>query len=482
MMKQTRKSCVAGLLLYLVLAVAFRWIAGDTFAKGIASSGEMVTENAVVGELLPGNPVSQTFVAPCDQITNIAFLATNYGREVSDTLEITLLDENAVVLAQTYLDTAGLPDGSVWTAYFDNAPFGYQGKTLTLEIVSLYGVTGNAVSIYCGNMVNMGKYEIEAQPVGTLAVNGVPTEGMLCFQVIGETRYTLANCYWYVILAVFAVLCLVCFRLVDCEKRGKSHFLLRVADGFRRYHFLLRQLVSRDFKTKYKRSVLGVLWSLMNPLLTMLVMYIVFSTLFKSNISNFPVYLLIGIVCWNFFNETVGSCLTSVTGNAALITKVYVPKYMYPLSRTMSCMVNLGMSLIPLMLVLILTRTQFTIRYLLLPFPLICLFLFSFGVGLLLASLMVFFRDTQFLWGVVSMLWMYLTPIFYDTSIIPEEFMVLYKMNPLYHIIRIMRVLLIEGNSPEPKAYLLCMVASAVPLLLGMLAFKKSQDRFVLYL
>ena len=220
----------------------------------------------------------------------------------------------------------------------------------------------------------------------------------------------------------------------------------------------------------------------MNPLLTMMVMYIVFSTLFKSNIVNFPVYLLSGIVCWNFFSEVTGSCLTSITGNTALITKVYVPKYMYPLSRTISSTVNLGLSLIPLVIVMLLTGTRLTVRILLLPFPIICLFLFAFGMGLLLASMMVFFRDTQFLWGVISMLWMYLTPIFYDAEIIPAQYMTLYKMNPLYHIIRIMRILLINGVSPEPKAYLLCAAASLIPLFLGALVFKKAQDRFVLYL
>lgn len=481
-MRQTKKICVAVLLLYCVLVVAFRWIAGDSFAGGLVAGNQMVSESAVVGELLPGAPVEQTFVAPCDRVTSIAFLGTNYGKNVTDTLVVTLLDEQGTQLAQTLLSTVGLPDGSIWTASFADAPFGCEGKNLRVNIASQNGVAGNAVSIYCGTSVNVGKYEMEAPTSGQLNVGGVAMPGVLCFQVFGEVRYILADYYWPAALAGLVVLAAACGWLLYCERSGRPHVLIRVADAFRRYRFLLKQLVSRDFKTKYKRSALGVLWSLMNPLLTMMVMYIVFSTLFKSNITNFAAYLLTGIVCWNFFSEATGACLTSITGNAALIMKVYVPKYMYPLSRTVSCMTNLGMSLLPLLLVLILTGARIGASYLLLPFPLVCLFLFSLGMGLILASLMVFFRDVQFLWGVISMLWMYLTPIFYDASIIPEQYMTLYKVNPLYHIIRIMRILLIDGISPEPKAYLLCILASVVPLLLGIWAFKKSQDHFVLYL
>ena len=130
-------------------------------------------------------------------------------------------------------------------------------------------------------------------------------------------------------------------------------------------------------------------------------------------------------------------------------------------------MVNLAMSLIPLVGVLLLTHDLPTRSWALIWFPLVCLFLFSAGMGLLLAAAMVFFRDIQFLWSVISMLWMYLT---------------LYKMNPLFHIIRIARVLLIDGVSPEPRAYLFCIIATVIPLIFGVAIFKKTQDRFVLYL
>lgn len=263
--------------------------------------------------------------------------------------------------------------------------------------------------------------------------------------------------------------------------KKQGNIVTRLIDAFRRYGYLLRQLVSRDFKSKYKRSVLGVLWSFLNPLLTMLVQYIVFSTLFKSDIPNYPLYLLSGIVCFNFFSESTGMALQSITGNASLITKV-LPKYIYPLSRVLPSGINLLMSLIPLLLVLLLTWTPVRPAILLLPVGLVCLLEFCLGIGLILSTMMVFFRDTQFLWGVVSLLWMYATPVFYPETIIPEKFMPIYKCNPLYHIIRFIRIVLIQGVSPEPKAYVLCMIASFVPLAVGVAVFKKNQDKFLLNL
>ena len=264
--------------------------------------------------------------------------------------------------------------------------------------------------------------------------------------------------------------------------KGGSDLFSRGTAAFCRYGFLLRELIARDFKSKYKRSVLGVLWSFLNPLLTMSVQYMVFSTLFRSDIPNFPVYLLTGIVCFGYFSEACSMALMSIVSSAGLITKVYVPKYVFPLSRTLSSMVNLLLSLIPLLAVMALTRTPLRPSVLLLPFPLGCLLALCLGIGLALSSMMVFFRDTQFLWGVVSLLWMYATPVFYPESIIPDRLMPLFKCNPLYHIIRFARTLLLDGVSPEPGAYGLCLAGSILPLLLGAVIFHRTQDRFVLNL
>ena len=214
----------------------------------------------------------------------------------------------------------------------------------------------------------------------------------------------------------------------------------------------------------------------------MSVQYIVFSTVFRNDIQNFPVYLLIGVVFFNFFSESCGMGLMSVVGNAPLLTKVYVPKYIFPASRVLSSFVNFMLALAPLLAVLLVTGQRLTKAFLLLPFSLACVLVFCMGMALLLSAMMVFFRDVQFLWNVISILWMYATPIFYPETIIPQAFMGVYKMNPLYHFIRFARLAILDGVSPEPRAYLFCILAAVIPLLLGLALFRRTQDRFVLNL
>lgn len=270
--------------------------------------------------------------------------------------------------------------------------------------------------------------------------------------------------------------------LLHKHKTGKKSLILNAMVALRRYHFLIKQLVDRDFKTKYKRSVLGVFWSFLNPLLNMLVQYIVFSNLFRFDIPYFPVYLLCGNVIFNYFSESCGMALNSITGNASLITKVYMPKYIYPLTRILSSMINLLISLIPLAIVALIMGLWPTKAYILVIYPLICLAIFCLGLGMLLASAMVFFRDIQFLWGVLVTIWMYLTPIFYPVSILEEHLAWVVNVNPLYYYVTFVRSCLIDGISPEPIMYVKCALFALGTLIVGASVFKKTQDRFVLYL
>ena len=353
-----------------------------------------------------------------------------------------------------------------------------------LIITSPDGTGGNTIALMYGNSMALprGEMPLDIPAEEQIQVNGVSQEGKLCVRLTTQKTLWIGQIYWHLAIGIGIALIAYGWYTLRRIQQGRVTVVLRVAAAFQRYKFLIKQLVLRDFKTKYKRSVLGILWSFLNPLLTMTVQYIVFSTIFRSDIPNFALYLLTGIVCFNFFSEASSMALMSIVGNAPLITKVYVPKYIYPLSRVLSSSINLLFSLIPLLAVMLITGAPLRPALLLLPFGLICLFLFSLGIGLLLSTAMVFFRDTQFLWGVVSMLWMYLSPIIYPESIIPVKFLTLYKCNPLYHIIRFIRIILMDGISPEPKAYGLCIIASAVPLIIGAVVFKKNQDKFVLNL
>ena len=293
---------------------------------------------------------------------------------------------------------------------------------------------------------------------------------------------TFINIYWLSVCILFILISSYCIWGYIKGKHNKNNMVVTLCTLVTKYNFLLKQLVNRDFKVKYKRSVLGVAWSFVNPLLTMGVQYVVFSTLFSNDLPNYAVYLLIGIVFFNFFNEAVGQGMTSITGNANLIKKVYMPKYIYPLSKLLSSLINFAITLIPLAIVMAITRVVPTWSMLLIIFDIICFLVFIFGMILILSTLMTFFQDTQFLWTVISMIWMYLTPIFYTESIIPEKFRTLYHLNPMYQYISFARTCLIDGCSPDPMQYVYCIASSVVVLIFGLFVFKKNQDKFVLHL
>lgn len=472
------KLCAYTTIAVLLIGVAFYAIAYDQLRYRVDVTGA-VSAAGNVGELLAGDTVEQSFVTDDDRLRQISLLFQTYGRENTGKLIVSIL-EGSQTLCETTVDVSTLVDNA-YTA-IPTELFGVAGKMLIVRIVSVDGASGNAVTVAFGDSISTGRTDFAVDGIEPAYKNGATTPGTLCMTLTTVQTLWFGQYYWYFLAVAVAVIVGYQLHLLKCDRQGKSCAGLKFLSAMERYRFLLRQLVSRDFKTKYKRSLLGVFWSFLNPLLTMLVQYVVFSTLFKSDIPNYPVYLLTGIVCFSYFSESVNQCMVSITGNASLITKVYVPKYIYPLSKALSSGINMLLSLIPLLLVAIVTDLRIHPSILLLPLGLAFLFMFCLGMGMLLSTSMVFFRDTQFLWSVASMLWMYGTPIFYPESIIPESLMPIYKMNPLYHIIRFFRTILIDGVSPEPKAYLLSLIACAVPLIFGLLAFKKNQGKFVLHI
>lgn len=301
-----------------------------------------------------------------------------------------------------------------------------------------------------------------------------------------KTGDPLSNSLQWIVLAVMVgiyLLALIAYLTAQRkEAKGKPSVIGAVCGMLKKYNFLMRQLVGRDFKTKYKRSVLGVAWSFLNPFLTMAVQYIVFSTLFKSDTINYPLYLLTGVVFFTFFSEACSTGLGSITTNASLIKKVYIPKYIYPISKTLSSLVNFGFSLIPILIVMLVTRTPFRFSLLLLVYDVLCMLLFLLGMAFLLSTMMTFFQDTQFLWGVASMMWMYFTPIFYTENIIPEAMRTVYHFNPLYQFISFARVCIIDGVSPVPMQYVYCALSGLVVFVIGVSVFRKHQDDFIFHL
>ena len=255
----------------------------------------------------------------------------------------------------------------------------------------------------------------------------------------------------------------------------------------KKYSFLLKQLVSRDFKVKYKRSVLGIFWSLLYPVLTMAVMAIVFTNVFKFTTPgvNYLAYLMSGLVMFNYFSEASNLSMSSVVGNFSLINKVYMPKYIFPLSKCIFVGINFLLSLIPLYVILIATETlDFSHIYvhLLLPYAFLCLFMFTLGIGLILSTVSVFLRDMFYIYGVVISLWTYLTPIMYDIAIIDKPILqVLFKCNPMYWFIYFARRIMLYNTVPEINAWIYCLALGLGTMLIGVFVFKKNQDKFIYY-
>ena len=252
----------------------------------------------------------------------------------------------------------------------------------------------------------------------------------------------------------------------------------------KKYSFLLKQLVSRDFKVKYKRSVLGVLWSLLYPVLTMAVMAIVFTNVFKFTTPgvNYLAYLMSGLVMFNYFSEASNLAMSSVVANFSLINKVYMPKYIFPLSKCVFVGINFLLSLIPLYVILLATGTGVNIYHLFLPYAYLCLFLFTLGFSLILSTVAVFLRDMFYIYGVLISRWTYLTPIMYDIAIIDKPALLfVFKLNPLYWIIYFVRRIMLYNTIPEINAWIYCMIFGLSFLLLGVIVFKKNQDKFIYY-
>lgn len=252
---------------------------------------------------------------------------------------------------------------------------------------------------------------------------------------------------------------------------------------FLRYVPLLEHLVARDIKLKYRRSFLGYIWSILNPLLIMIVLTIVFSNMFQRNIVNYPVYLFSGRMLFSFMTESTNSAMRAITENGALLKKTYVPKYIFPFANVTSSAVNFLFSLGAYFLVLLVTGTQVTLHALFFPVIVLQIYVFCLGLGFFLAQANVFFRDTSHLYGVFTTAWLYLTPIFYPLESLPENLQWgIANLNPLYYYIQQTRLIFLQHVLPSFDLIIQGTVTAVLLLALGLWTFYRTQDRFILYI
>lgn len=308
----------------------------------------------------------------------------------------------------------------------------------------------------------------------TLFFAGLMAYPNLFFEAEGNQLWDTARCF---ILAILfsSVVSVFVYTAANREK------LLPYFAKFKKYLPLLGQLVRRDFLAKYKRSVLGVLWSLLNPLMTMLIMTIVFSYVFRFNIENFPVYLLSGQIIFTLFSESTNLAMSSITGASSLMKKVNVPKYIFPISKCLSSLINFVFSFVALLLVMASTGVKFHLSMLYIPVVLLYAFAFSTGISLILSAAVVFFRDINYLYGIFLTAITYLTPLFYPVEIIPDHFRWIISLNPLYHLVECFRTCAIYGGIPNFWQNLVCSLIAMLSLGVGLFVFYRKQDDFILY-
>lgn len=249
----------------------------------------------------------------------------------------------------------------------------------------------------------------------------------------------------------------------------------------KRHQFLFEELVKRDFKKKYKRTILGMAWSILSPLLMLLVMRLVFTQFFGRNMEHYTTYLFCGNLVFSYFSESTGQGMQSLMGNAGIFTKVNVPKYLFLFSKNVQALLNFGLTLAVFFVFCILDGITFTWKFVLLLYPICSLLLFNIGVGLILSALFVFFRDIQYLWTVFTQLLMYMSAIFYTIDSYPQMIQNLFLLNPMYLFIRYFRKIVIDATIPTIWFHLLMLADVAIVLVIGCWMYKKYNTRFLYY-
>lgn len=251
---------------------------------------------------------------------------------------------------------------------------------------------------------------------------------------------------------------------------------------FGRYKYLLRNLIVKDVKLKYRRSILGILWSVLNPLLMMLVISAVFSSIFKVSVENFPIYYLTGSTLFNMLAETTNSSMTSILDSSSLIKKVYIPKYIFPLEKCMFGFINFLFSMIAVAIMYVIFGYPVHWTVLLFPIPVLYTLIFSIGLGMILSAMSVFFRDIVHLYSVLLTAWNYFTPIVYPYDILNDKIKSIMRLNPMFHYVKYFRDVLMYNTVPGLTTNLICAAIAFGTLFIGLLFFKGKQDKFILYI
>jgi len=246
--------------------------------------------------------------------------------------------------------------------------------------------------------------------------------------------------------------------------------------------FLFEELVKRDFRQKYKRTLLGMGWSILDPLLALLILYAVFGFFFGRRIEHFTIYLFCGNVLFSYFREATSGGMSSLVANARIFTKVNIPKYLFLLSRNVSSVINFALTLVIFFIFILMEPgLHFNYYYAALLFPIGCLILFNIGVGMILSALYIFFRDIMHLYNVFLRLLVYASAIFYPVDMLPPEIQQIFYINPVYCYIYYFRSIVLHNTLPSFGLHMLCLGYAFLAVLLGMFIYKRYNHEFLYY-
>lgn len=265
-------------------------------------------------------------------------------------------------------------------------------------------------------------------------------------------------------------------QVYDSSRR--PHPLLEEFRAVWTYRNLIQQFIARSLKTRYKRSVLGIVWTMLNPLLTMIVLTLVFSNIFRFSIQYYPVYILSGLVVWNFFSSTTAASMNDMLFSGSLLSRIYVPKSVFAVSAIGTGLVNLAISLIPLAAIALAMGIRFDLSILTVPLAVMLLVVFSLGVGLILSTAAVFFADMLPVYDVILTIWMYATPIIYPIEIVPPQFAWAFKLNPLYYLVTLFRQPIFSGTVPGIEFWITGGLSAVLTFAIGAYLFTARSNEY----
>jgi len=244
------------------------------------------------------------------------------------------------------------------------------------------------------------------------------------------------------------------------------------------YRDLITQLISRSVKTRYKRSFMGVAWTMLNPLLTMLVLTLVFSSVFRYPMTNYALYVLSGLLLWNFFSQSTTAAMGDLIWSGGLLSRIFVPKAVFAVAAIGTGLVNLSLAVVPYLVIALFAGGKISWNLLLLPLPILITAIFSLGIGLAISSMAIYFPDIVPMYEVLLTAWMYLTPAIYPIEVLPQNIQALLRFNPMYYHMQVFRVILYEGKLPSLDVLLISLVIALFSLLFGWWVFNRKAHEY----